>query len=166
MQQPVSEPGSALEARVIYRERIAPGPAYLVGAFALGMSMGLVAWIISEAWALGIGVPLGIVLAVALWFTAPIVVVERAPDGAVLRAANAWIPVDQLARPVELDSEGLRDVLGVSSDARAFGCLRPWMHSAVQVDVTDLEDPTPYWIVGTRHPARLLEALRSVGVTD
>jgi hypothetical protein len=29
--------------------------------------------------------------------------------------------------------------------------------------VADPEDPTPYWVVGTRRPAELLAALAAVG---
>jgi hypothetical protein len=30
----------------------------------------------------------------------------------------------------------------------------------VQVWIDDPEDPTPYWVVSSRQPARLVEALR------
>jgi hypothetical protein len=31
----------------------------------------------------------------------------------------------------------------------------------VRVTVTDPQDPTPYWLVSTRHPEKLVEALQA-----
>jgi len=36
---------------------------------------------------------------------------------------------------------------------------RPWIGGAVQVLLDDPADPTPYWVVSTRHPVELAEAL-------
>ena len=44
-------------------------------------------------------------------------------------------------------------------DARAHVCLRAWARTAVRVEVVDPADPTPYWLVSTRHPARLAAAI-------
>jgi hypothetical protein len=30
----------------------------------------------------------------------------------------------------------------------------------VRIEVLDPDDPTPYWVVSTRHPERLIAALR------
>ena len=81
-------------------------------------------------------------------------------DG-VLHAGRAHIPVDLLADPTALDREETRRVAGVDADARAFLVLRPYISEAVQVWVVDPADPTPYWLVSTRHPGRLAAAIRA-----
>ena len=56
-------------------------------------------------------------------------------------------------RPAEpLDAEETRRVHGVDADARAFLLTRPYLKRSVQVPVHDPADPTPYWLVSTRHP--------------
>ena len=36
---------------------------------------------------------------------------------------------------------------GVDADARAYLLLRPYLKRAVQVDLADPADPTPYWLL-------------------
>ncbi len=48
---------------------------------------------------------------------------------------------------------------GQQLDARAWLLIRGWVGPVVKVIVTDPEDPTPYWLVSTRHPDQLCEAL-------
>lgn len=80
--------------------------------------------------------------------------------GGELSAGPARIPLDLVRDPRPLVGEELRRALGPGLDARAYLCLRGWVHSAVRVDVDDPQDPTPYWIVSTRRPDELVAALR------
>jgi hypothetical protein len=82
----------------------------------------------------------------------------RISDG-VLYAGPAHISVDLLGTPEPLDAEGTRRVHGVDADARAFLLTRPYLKRSVRVPVHDPADPTPYWLISTRHPDRLARAL-------
>ena len=82
----------------------------------------------------------------------------RVRDGELV-AGGAHIPVALLRDPRPLTGTELRHALGPGLDARAYVCLRGWVHSAVRVDVDDPQDPTPYWIVSTRRPDELVAAL-------
>ncbi|GAA2722862.1 DUF3093 domain-containing protein [Cellulomonas aerilata] len=79
--------------------------------------------------------------------------------GGELVAGAAHIPLDLLGDPVALDAAATRAELGPRLDARAHLCLRAWARTAVRVPVLDPADPTPYWVVSTRHPDRLAAAL-------
>ncbi len=79
-------------------------------------------------------------------------------DG-VLTAGRAAIDVRHLADPVALDPEAARLLAGREADARAYLLLRPYLRRAVRVTVVDPADPTPYWLVSSRHPDRLVAAL-------
>ena len=79
-----------------------------------------------------------------------------------LRAGRAHIELHHLGEAVALDADQTRRAAGVDADARAFLVLRPYLKRAVRVTITDPADPTPYWLVGTRHPERLAEALSRV----
>ncbi len=83
-------------------------------------------------------------------------------DG-VFEAGRARIPVHLLAPPEALDAAAARRAAGVDADARAFLLLRPYVPQAVRVRVEDPEDPTPYWLVSTRHPDTLAAALSAAG---
>ena len=37
--------------------------------------------------------------------------------------------------------------------------LRPYVKTAVRVELTDPADPTPYWLLSSRHPQALASAL-------
>ena len=89
----------------------------------------------------------------------------RVQDG-MLHVPGARIPVHLLADGVVLDRESLRRQAGPMADRSAFLVSRPWLHSAVRLMVTDPDDDTPYWIVGTRHPDRLLAALAHPAPVD
>jgi hypothetical protein len=81
-------------------------------------------------------------------------------DG-VLHVPGARIPISQLKDGVTLDRESFRVQTGPMADPRAFVVSRPWLHTAVRLTVDDPADPTPYWVVGTRRPAELLDAMRT-----
>ena len=52
---------------------------------------------------------------------------------------------------------------GRDADARAYLLLRPYLKRAVRVEITDPADPTPYWLVSTRHPDELAARSRAGG---
>jgi hypothetical protein len=86
-------------------------------------------------------------------------------DG-TLQAGNARIPVGLLAEPVALDPERTRQVAGVEADARAYLVLRPYISRSVRVRVEDPADPTPYWLLSTRHPGTLAAVLEEAIVSS
>ncbi len=76
-----------------------------------------------------------------------------------LLVGRARVELDHLARPLRLDSEATRHRMGPGADARAHLLVRPYIPESVVVDLVDPTDPTPYWLVSTRHPTRLAQAL-------
>ena len=58
-----------------------------------------------------------------------------------------------------LDRDAARELLGVGADVRAYLLMRPYLKQAVKVEITDPRDPTPYWVVASRHPRELAQAL-------
>lgn len=79
-------------------------------------------------------------------------------DG-VFRAGRARIEAVHLGPAEALDAEQTRRVAGVEADARAYLVLRPYLKRAVRVEISDPADPTPYWLVSTRHPDELVGAI-------
>jgi hypothetical protein len=87
-----------------------------------------------------------------------------------LAAGRARIPVTALAGPEALGPDATRRALGPEADARAYLLVRPYLRESVRVTVVDPGDPTPYWLVSTRHPGRLAsaidEAITATGVAN
>ena len=82
-----------------------------------------------------------------------------AVTGSEFEVDDARLPVTVIADVVALDAAGKREVLGVGAHPLAFVVQRPWIGGAVQVLLDDPADPTPFWVVSTRHPVELAEAL-------
>ncbi|QKW17074.1 DUF3093 domain-containing protein [Verrucosispora sp. NA02020] len=76
-----------------------------------------------------------------------------------LQVDDARLPARFVADAVALDADGRREVLGVAADPLAFVVQRPWISGAVQVVLDDPDDPTPFWVVSSRRPVELAEAL-------
>ena len=93
------------------------------------------------------------------------IVVAPAPDGegAELRAGRARIDVRHLGAAMALGAEATRRTAGVDADARAHLVLRPYLKRSVRVELHDPADPTPYWLLSTRHPQQLVAALEAAG---
>jgi hypothetical protein len=86
-------------------------------------------------------------------------VVAVSPDG--FRAGEAVLPLWAVGVVTPLDAAATRALAGPQADPRAFLLLRGYIRTAVRVEVADHMDPTPYWLVSTRHPARCAEALHA-----
>ncbi|MFF1298688.1 MULTISPECIES: DUF3093 domain-containing protein [unclassified Streptomyces] len=80
--------------------------------------------------------------------------------GGSLIAGEAKIPVTALGAAEVLDAEEARAWRTYKADTRAFLLLRAYIPTALRVEVTDPEDPTPYLYLSTREPERLAEAIK------
>lgn len=75
------------------------------------------------------------------------------------QAGRARVETSYVGEVTALDAEQTRLVAGRDADARAFLVLRPYLKRAVKVEIVDPADPTPYWLVSSRHADRLAGAL-------
>ncbi|MFF7258397.1 DUF3093 domain-containing protein [Streptomyces microflavus] len=85
----------------------------------------------------------------------------RVVAGALV-AGDARIPLSALGEPEVLDAEEARAWRTHKADARAFMLLRSYVGTAVRVEITDPDDPTPYVFLSTRDPRGLAAALSAV----
>ncbi|MFI6703696.1 DUF3093 domain-containing protein [Streptomyces sp. NPDC050509] len=79
-----------------------------------------------------------------------------------LVAGDARIPVAALGAAEVLDPEEARAWRLEKADPRAFMLLRSYVPTALRVEVTDPDDPTPYVYLSTRTPRALAAALDAV----
>jgi hypothetical protein len=81
-------------------------------------------------------------------------------SGGELRVRGAHLPLTYVTGAIALDERTLRLVVGREGDPAAYVSIRPWIGPGVQVWIDDEDDPTPYWIVSSRHPERLVSVVR------
>lgn len=112
------------------------------------------------AWSLTAAILALLALAFVAYGSARVVVT----DGR-FQAGRARIDAAYLGRVEALDAETTRRTAGMDADARAYLLLRPYLKRAVRVEIVDPADPTPYWLVSTRHPEGLAAALTDLTAT-
>lgn len=96
--------------------------------------------------------------AVVLWRLGRMHVgVGPGPDGEdEIWAGPAHLPTRLVGRTDVVRGEDKRAALGPQLDPAAYVLHRPWVAAAVRLEVIDPDDPTPYWVISTRRPERLL----------
>jgi hypothetical protein len=145
---------------MLFRERLTVPVAWWVLAALFAVSMlAAIGFYLGPVWGIGVGVvTMG---AAALIFTTMAVVV--AVDDAELRVGRSVIERSYLGSVRALDRAGTERRAGVEADARAHLVLKPYVPTSVEIVLDDPDDPVPYWLVSTRHPARLAAALAAPG---
>lgn len=74
-------------------------------------------------------------------------------------AGRARIPLSAVGAVRPLNPDQTHALRGPEADPRAYLLVRGWVPTSVYVEVADPADPTPYWLVATRHPVALARAL-------
>ncbi len=76
-----------------------------------------------------------------------------------LRIRGAHVPLRYVSGAIALDQRSLRRLVGRDGDPQAFVAIRPWIGPGLQVLLNDADDPTPYWVLSSRHPEKLVQLL-------
>lgn len=139
-----------------YRERL--WPAVWIWA-ALALLAGLVGVVV-----LPLGSAAGAVAFLAALAAFGTLMVTWSPtvtltDGELV-AGRAHIPVELLGDVTFLNAAAMRQALGPDLDMRAYLCFRGWITTGLRVELADPDDPTPYWLISSRHPLDLAGALQ------
>lgn len=95
-------------------------------------------------------------IAVFLWWLGRVGV--RVGDGE-LWVDDAHLPLSYVCAAEPITGEAKRVALGPDLSPLAFVVLRPWVPAVVKVTLADPADPTPYWMVSSRRPTALAEAI-------
>ena len=146
---------------LIYRERLLPG-AHIFAIWALLIPAALLVF-------LPINIQLGVACAIILYTAACVLLVLGSPRLEVTDtefvAGRARLPLANVGHAQGfLDAEATQE-RGPRLDARAWLVIRGWISPVVKIELNDENDPTPYWLVSTRHPADLVAALAKAHAT-
>ncbi len=80
-------------------------------------------------------------------------------SGDELRVGDAHVPLHHLGEVVAVPARYKRRALGPELDPAAYVLHRPWIGSLLRVELTDPDDPTPYWLFSVRRAGELATLL-------
>ena len=78
-----------------------------------------------------------------------------------LRFDNAHIEVKYIGNIKVLDAPAMKLLRTRDADPSAFLAIRFWSSNAAKVDLADDRDTTPYWLITSNNPEKLVEALKN-----
>jgi hypothetical protein len=81
-----------------------------------------------------------------------------------LQVDDARLPLRYVRAVTPLSALQTRDLLGPGAAPYAFVVQRPWVGTAVRVDLDDPDDPTPYWVISSRRATELAAAIDAARV--
>ena len=82
-------------------------------------------------------------------------------DESFLYVGQAKIERTYIGSAIALNNAELKLIRTRDADPSAYLAIRFWASKAVKVEVSDSRDATPYWLISSKNPQRLVEALKS-----
>jgi len=147
----------ASESQSTYRERIFPGISAFLSTILIIPAALIVFLPISVAIGIVVAILLYLVVLCFLLFSSPLVEVSNG----TLHAGPASLPVSVVRTAEAFTGEEATAERGRRLDARAWLMIRGWATGVVKVDLDDPNDPTPYWLVSSRRPNELADAINA-----
>lgn len=155
-----AQPNTA-EPKVLYSERQwVPWYWWLIAAFIVALISAQFALNRAALWLYIPAVVLSVLAVwVLVWLSSTSVVVEEDPDGTRwLVTGQANLPHTVVSRSLAVPATAKRNAMGRQLDPAAFVVSHGWVPEMVMLVLDDPEDPTPYWLVASKHPEQLLAA--------
>lgn len=142
----------------VFQERLWPSLGQWVFAFIMTSSLGI-------AYGRAFGADLGTLVGIAATLVVAIGLVVNTPliqiDELNFRVGRARLPLQYVGKIQKLDEDHSRRARSVDADSNAHFQLRGGIKNTVIVEVTDPQDPHPYWQISTRNPDALITALNA-----
>ena len=140
----------------VYRERLWPSIGMWTFIYIMTASLGI-------AYGRAYGVDLGIVVGLVATAGVTLGIIVNTPliqiDELNFRVGKARLPLQFVGKMQKLDDKQSSRARSVDADSRAHFQLRGGIKFTVIVEVTDPQDPHPYWQISTRKPDELIAAL-------
>ena len=85
-------------------------------------------------------------------------------DDTEIRVGRAHLQGEFLGESVALNNQQLKKIRTRDADPAAHLAIRFWSPLAVQLFVNDTIDQTPYWLISTSQPEKVLTALKALKI--
>lgn len=140
----------------LYKERVLPNFGTFAAIFALLPSIA----IISEPFDIRIGLVIGVLVVITIW----ILLILRAPKIELsqleLKVGRVAISRNLIGEAEIISKDRIFLERGPKLNPGAHKVFQGSVKSAIKLQITDPEDPTPYWLISTRKPDKLAEHLK------
>jgi hypothetical protein len=142
----------------VFQERLWPSVGQWVFAFIMTSSLGIA---YGRAYGADLGIVVGIIatiaVAIGLAVNTPLIQIDELN----FRVGRARLPLQYVGKIQILDEEQSRRARSTDANSNAHFQLRGGIKTTVIVEVTDPQDPHPYWQVSSRNPDALIAALNA-----
>lgn len=146
----------------IYREKLWPAPWLFFGT-ALVIPASLLVF-------LPINQLAGVIVAIVLYLGCIALLLLASPvievTASHLVAGKARLPISVIGSVEGFSGDEAMLERGQRLDARAWLMIRGWIDPVVRVELVDENDPAPYWLLSTRNPAALVDAVAAARVAS
>jgi hypothetical protein len=140
----------------VFQERLWPSIGMWVFAFIMTTSLGI-------AYSQAYGTELGLIVAISTTLAVAVGLIVNTPliqiDELNFRVGRARLPLQYVGKIQVLDDAQSKRARSTDANSNAHFQLRGGIKSSVIIEVTDPQDPHPYWQVSTRKPDSLVAAL-------
>ena len=129
-----------------FSERLLPSVGFWISSFVLALTLGAGLWFANKY--LGYATFLLVMLACS-WFmlkTAP----KYQLSESIIQAGEQSVSVWDIGEVSVLTQEELQQELGPELSATAHLIINGYKGAAIKFQITDLDNPVPYWILSTR----------------
>lgn len=82
-------------------------------------------------------------------------------DATELRVGKAHIELMYVGMSVALTPQEMKNIRTRDADASAFLAIRFWNPHGVKLEINDIRDSTPYWLITSKKSQQLAELLNS-----
>ncbi|NBO25784.1 MAG: DUF3093 domain-containing protein [Actinobacteria bacterium] len=140
----------------VFQERLWPSLGMWIFAFIMTTSLGI-------AYGRAYGNNLGLIVAISTTAAVALGLIVNTPlvqiDELNFRVGRARLPLKYVGKIQKLDEQQSRRARSIDANSNAHFQLRGGIKGTVIVEVTDPQDPHPYWQVSSRKPDLLIAAL-------
>lgn len=138
-----------------YRERVLPGLLFYAATLVFPGALFLISLPFGEE--LAYLVVLGSILSIfgLSWLSSPVIFIDQK----TLHLGKAVIPRELLSKATVISSNESFAAKGRNLDMKAFVRFQPAVKGLVKVELSDPNDPTPYWLFSTRNPEIIVERI-------
>jgi hypothetical protein len=144
-----------------YRERVLPRAASLWSVLLILPATYLTLLPFSDRigdfGGIGLGVLFTAVVLVSIWFASPVIEVDA--DG--FAVGDAVLPLSVIAGYEIVDEAKAFAERGSNLDPRAYVRFQLSVNTLIKLQIDDPADKTPYWLIATRNPQAIVEAIQS-----
>jgi uncharacterized protein (DUF58 family) len=138
-----------------YRERVLPSITSLLPVILVIPTAYLTLLPFSAQAGLVVGVSVTAAILVSIWFASPVIEL----DSTGFAVGDSLLPLNVISKAEAISPQQSFEERGVKLSPGAYVRFQISVKTHVKVFIDDRNDPTPYWLVATRNPKRVVELI-------